>query len=1155
MLDKILNLYDLGGEYKKLIDSARAKISCSAFGMGQIERIISSIAMGKVLYITSDYVSAKRVYDIYRELIGNRAKLLPSGADVILYKKSQSSENNANRISTLFSLSENALDVVVAPVDALFSYLPNVDKFRENILEINVGDEVDPYKFAENLVKIGYKRESLVSAPGQFSIRGDIFDVFPINSNVPYRIDFFDIHVDFIHIFSVGDQTSKQDVEGFTICPNTDLFLDKKDVDEIERRLDKIKNNSKLSPNELSRKTEIFDEVMFRLRSDDRSFSLDYIFPLIKNKLSSVLDYLDRDCVIVFDEVKMVYDSMAGVGKEIDNRIKTLEGTGEVLSESEIGYLSFDDIVNKFQNFTMVAHQKITNANRLFSPKAIYSFKSNPVMRYTHNLSEFAKDIESFIFNGYTVFIMAGNERGAKHIQRILLSKDIDLDIVKTSSFKQNKSCILPFEITSGFMIPNHKIIVIGTYDILPKKQLSKKVIVNRKEVFSVPKAGDYVVHEKHGIGICEGVTKLSGNFGTKDYVVVRYRDDDKLYVPIEQLDMLERFSGADVPKKLSKIGGAEFAQVKEKVKKKIREMAFDLLNLYAKREQKKGFIYPKDDMVQKEFENAFPYTETEDQLISISEIKKDMESGKVMDRLLCGDVGFGKTEVALRVAFKAILAGKQVAFIAPTTILSQQHYNTCKKRFDAFGVNVGLLNRFKTEAEKTKVIAGLASGDIDIVCGTHRVLSKDVVFKDLGLIILDEEQKFGVEDKEKIKLNNENVDVLTLSATPIPRTLHMSLSGIRDISVISTPPSERLPVQTSVTEYSDGLIKDAITREMSRGGQCYIIYNRVESIYAFKEKIQKIVPDANIVVGHGQLTSGELEDVMYKFYNNMADVLICTTIIENGVDLSNANTLIVIDSDKFGLSTLYQIRGRVGRGSRMAYAYFTYNPDKSLTEESYKRLDAISEFTEFGSGFKIAMRDLEIRGSGNVLGAEQHGHMQKVGYDMYCKLLNSAVEELRGNKVKEKNEVIMKIALDAFVPETYIEDSENRMTVYKNISAIDSEESKIKLEEDIKDMFGPLPMPVKNLTEIAYLKYLANLIDCTEVVINSNDVKLVFKNNESVMNSENVASAVYKYSTICVLNFGLKPTIVFKLNEKKNIDALQKVKEFLKEAVKNIKK
>jgi len=623
----------------------------------------------------------------------------------------------------------------------------------------------------------------------------------------------------------------------------------------------------------------------------------------------------------------------------------------------------------------------------------------------------------------------------------------------------------------------------------------------------------------------------LSGNFGTKDYVVVKYRDNDKLYVPTTQMDLLSRFSGVDVPKKLSKIGGADFSAVKERVRESIKKIAINLLELYAKREKIKGYPFSEDNYLQKEFENAFPYTETEDQLTSIQEIKSDMEKPKVMDRLLCGDVGFGKTEVALRACFKAIMDGKQVAFVAPTTILSEQHYNTAKARMYDYGVSIEVLNRFKTKQQTEKILKGISDGTVDLVCGTHRVFSKDVEFKNLGLIVLDEEQKFGVEDKEKLKNKYPNIDVLTLSATPIPRTLNMSLTGIRDISVISTPPSERLPIQTYITEYTDSLVSDAISRELARDGQVFILFNSVEKIYGFAEKIRKIVPYANISIAHGQMPSKALENVFFDFYSRKSDILICTTIIESGVDIENANTLIVIDADKLGLSQLYQIRGRVGRGSRMAYAYFTYEYSKVLSEDAYKRLDAMSEFCEFGSGFKLAMRDLEIRGGGNIFGAEQSGHLQKVGYDLYSRMLSDAIKELKGEKIDSKKDVLIKVALDAYVPDTYVATSEDRMVVYKRISTVDSIESIEKLKSELVSVYGEIPKVVLSLIDISLVRQLASKLGAIEVSSFGAEVDIVFENATDITTNSDLAETIFKFRMSCSIDLSSRPLIKFVKN------------------------
>lgn len=1147
MLKKFLDFYKLGGDYASLIDSIQNNKKCSICGMGQSEKAISSLnATGKVLYIASDFSIAKNSYQLFNCLLPNSTCLLPPAQDNLTYKSVQSAENNIDRIRTIFSLCTNKCDVVCTSAEALFCYLPNINEFKKHIHIIKKGENVDYSEFRTSLVEMGYTEEALVSEPGQFSIRGDIIDVFPINTKIPYRIELFDIEVVSIKQFDIESQNTIKEVKYCEICPYTDLFIDNEQISEISKNLEKLKKNTFESREAEERFNSIATEIVERLNLKDRAFALDYIFPLMTDSLSTIFDYINDDFVVVIDESKMVYDALLKVESEYIERKNDLAKSGEVLNCKELGILNLECLLQKLRGTNLVVHQKITNANRFFSPEKVFNFRTSAVSKYVGNTTELINDINSWILDDYNIFLCAGDERGARALARTLKANKIDFEIDRYPTIDKTASAILPFDFPSGFCLPDRKLVVLGTNELLAKKQKNEHISVNRKDVFSVPKIGDYVVHAIHGIGICEGITKLSGKLGTKDYIVVGYRDGDKLYVPIDQMDLLDRFSGGETPSRLSKIGGTEFGAVKERVRKNIKKMAFDLLQLYAERESRKGFAFVKDDEMQLDFEDSFPYAETEDQLKAIEEVKKDMESNKVMDRLVCGDVGFGKTEVALRAIFKAVLSGKQVAFLAPTTILSEQHYNTCMSRFDGFGINVAVLNRFKSTKEINEILRKLESGEINVVCGTHRLLSKDVKYYNLGLLVLDEEQKFGVEDKEKLKLKKSNVDVLTLSATPIPRTLHMSLSGIRDVSIIATPPKERQPIQTFVCEYSDTLIKDAINKELKRGGQAFIVYNRVETIYQFAQKIKTLIPNAKIVVGHGQLSSHELEDVIYKFYNQEADILIATTIIENGVDMSNANTLVVMNSDMFGLSQLYQIRGRVGRGNRQGYAYFTYNGKKSLSDDGYKRLSAISEFTEFGSGFKIAMRDLEIRGGGNVLGAEQHGHVQKIGYELYCKMLNEAISELKGNAIVEDKDVLIKIGVDAFIPESYIESTSNRMTIYKNISRIESLEERDKLVREVEDVFGKMPKCAENLFDIAYIKALAKRIGVVEIYCTDVEIKLVFDAKDNKVMSKPMSLALNKYSAVCVLNFSKVPTITFKYTGNDSAGNFNLLKDFL---------
>lgn len=1138
------DLTNISPIFKDFYTRVGSEKSGSIFGCCEPLKIcISAGFKNKIFYITSDFVTAGRCFELFSSIYKDRVVLLKPNADNFTFAKAKSVETSVQNTIALSKIATGQADVIVLPVSAALSLYPTKKAIVDNIINVKVGGKIEPSVLAEKLVNAGYKREDLVSAPCQFALRGDILDVYPISSDIAYRIDFFDQDIDGIYEIDGSSMKKGKSVNNIEIFPCSNVFFEKNEKEKILKILEKCLDRQFENPEAKEEYTKNINDLMFKIDSGMTGYNLDYIFPLIENKCS-VFDFVE-DKTILIDECKMVYDECTSFDREKSEQIKRLEKENTLLSKTGNSF-SFSKFLEMLENNTSIVFQKLTNTNRFFNPKVILNIKSSPVSRYTHNLSLLAKDLKKYDFEGYRNILFARNKQDADFLQKTLQNSGVEYPVSIPTSLSFSNDCIVPFEFASGFILPDQKIFVLGTYDILPRKAKENKLRTQRSNVFSIPKVGDYVVHSFHGIGVCEGVTKLSGNFGTKDYVVVRYRDNDKLYVPIDQMDMLDKFSGAETPKKLSKIGGVEFAKVKEKVKASVKKIAFDLLTLYAEREKKKGFVYSKDTDLQVEFENSFPYTETEDQLISISEIKADMEQGKVMDRLLCGDVGFGKTEVALRAAFKAIVDGKQVALLAPTTILCEQHYNTTRSRMDNFGVKTEVLNRFKTPKQAKAILDRLAKGEIDILCGTHRILSSDVNFKDLGLIILDEEQKFGVEDKEKIKLKYPNVDVLTLSATPIPRTLHMSLSGIRDVSIISTPPSERLPIATYVTEYSDTLLKEAISKEMSRNGQTFILFNSVQKIYDFAERVKKIVPEAKILVGHGQMPGKQLEDIVYQFYHGEADILICTTIIENGIDIENANTLIVIDSDKFGLSQLYQLRGRVGRSNKMAYAYLTYNPSKVLTEDAYKRLDAISEFTEFGSGFKLAMRDLEIRGSGNVLGAEQHGHMEKVGYELYSKLLAEAVSELKGDKISTENEVNIKVAIDAFIPDTYMTKSEDRMVAYKTISGIKTDQDRERVIHDFTEVFGTPPKMVLNLIDIAYIKAKANILGASSVISSITNFEIVFDSKDKIIGNEEIGELIYKFRFQCSLDFSNGSKICFKRskNAEENFNLL---KEFMK--------
>lgn len=1127
----IFNFEKLNKNFSKFYEEVRAGKSCSVFGVQNSMRpaLISNIDK-KVLFITADLVRANALADEFK-IMGKKVLVFESPNNTFLYTKASSTELFSKRIKTLYEILNKNFDIIVAPISSLFSFLPSVSRFTKNIITLKMDKIFDPMTLEQKLSEAGYVREDLIYNEGQFSRRGEVLDIFPLGSENPFRVDFFDTQIESIKVFDIETQKGTKLVTSLKICPNSDLMLDSDERQMLISKLSKQKRAENLDEAVFFNQT--IDEIISRLEAGGQGNSLDLLSSFLPDFRASLFDYLDNSLaenyITVFDECKQIFDAFTNHFKETSERLKTLRKEGQLVAGKLPCIFSSNEVLENFEIHQCIAFLKITNQNKFFNSKAVFDFKTLPVSKYTHNLKDFAYEVKAYQLKGGRVLIFAENETQANSIKTTLSIYGITIPIRKFAQLSDSSSAILLSGYQTGFSLPEDNVMVVGTYDLFTKKRSSNKLKAGRDNAFSIPKVGDYVVHHYHGIGLCEGVTTLTGSLGTKDYVVIKYRDDDKLYVPTTQMDMLDKYSGGDAPKKLSKIGGQDFSIVKERAKQSAKKLAINLVELYAKREKIKGFAFSEDTDLAREFENAFPYTETEDQLVSADEIKKDMESQKVMDRLLCGDVGFGKTEVALRAAFKAVMDGKQVAFVAPTTILSEQHFNTARSRMYNFGVNIAVLNRFKTPKETSKILEDLAVGKIDIVCGTHRVLSSDVEFKNLGLIILDEEQKFGVEDKEKLKNRYPNVDVLTLSATPIPRTLSMSLSGIRDISIISTPPSERLPVQTYVTEFTPSLVKDAITRELLRDGQVFILFNSVEKIYTFAEKIRALVPDAKVSVAHGQMPVKALEEVIYEFYNKRSDILVCTTIIENGIDIENANTLIVVDADKLGLSSLYQIRGRVGRGSKMAYAYLTYDKSKVLTEEAYKRLDAISEFCEFGSGFKLAMRDLEIRGSGNILGAEQSGHIQKIGYDLYAKLLSDAIKQLKGETVEEQTDVLVKVEMDAYVPESYISTSEDRMVAYKRISVVSSIEEAEKLKLELADVYGKVPEVVLNLISISLVRQLARKIGAIEVLSDGNEILLVFDKSEKITGNPDLAEAIFKFRAGCSIDLSKRPLVRFK--------------------------
>ncbi len=1076
--------------YNNLLADTRGKNFTTAFGVQQNEKpFVASSCDNFVLYVASDYVDAQRILRVLNTLKGNFV-YLPYRDDVLLYKQNTSINLTVERNLALHQILNGANGAVVCCESLLQPLLPR-DYLVANTFTLNVGDTVDLQQLTTQLVTCGYKRVDAIDGTGQFTRRGDIIEIFTHNQRV--RLDFFDDEIENITQVNV-DGTGKTPQNSVTVLPLTETVGATQDVLE---QVAKYVAKQKLSPDSKSKLDQIFSQLS--LNAGGRCVDNAWLLPFLQQ--GKLADYLPADTLIIWDEPKQIADKVNFLYSEQDTRLANLLCAGEVLPVHSQTLLDRFSVYDNFKQFHQLALQTIIYAGTFFRPQVTHNFTTSAAPTFNQINADFIKNVKNWQLNGYEIVVLAGNQTGLEQITQQLADNQIHFVAGEKFIKGSAQGFVLPYAVERGFISHTNKLVVLGTRDI-GRSMTDAKLGKSKKQVFLSVEKGDYVVHDFHGIGLCEGIEKIDNGAGAKDYIVVLYKKGGKLYVPVDNANMLSRYSGGEKPS-LSRLGGEDFAKVKSKVKSGIKQMSINLLKLYAEREKPRGYTYQVDTWLAEQFAQAFPYQETADQLKSIQEINEDLQSNRIMDRILVGDVGFGKTEVAMRAAFNVVACGYQVAVLVPTTILAEQHYKTFVNRMQEFDIRVACLNRFRNDKAQKEIIQQIKEGKIDIVIGTHRLLGKDVNFDRLGLLVLDEEQRFGVEHKEHIKDIKRKVDVLTLSATPIPRTLHMALSGIRDISTITTPPVARQPVATFVVEQSQALLKDVISREVGRGGQVFLLYNHVEGIDAFASHVQDIVPDCKLIVAHGQMKESMLEDNVYRFQQGQADVLICTTIIENGIDIPNANTIIVCDADCLGLSQLYQLRGRVGRGNRLAYAYFTYQEGKVLSDVAYKRLSSITEYSDLGSGFKIAMKDLEIRGAGNILGSEQHGHMVKVGYDMYARLLKEAVAELRGETVVEQQNVQMEIALDAYAPEDYVVSSTERMDFYQQLAACQTLAEIVALRDKIVAVYGSMPKQVVNLFVVAKLKVLALQAGIKSVTIKNTTATLEFIGKEQMMQKQ----------------------------------------------------
>ncbi|WP_086315681.1 transcription-repair coupling factor [Candidatus Enterococcus palustris] len=1032
-----------------------------------------------VVAVPNLYYGNQLVEDFRNILSDEEVYLFPVDEVLSAEMAFSSPEARAERVAALNFLLTDQAGIIVVPVAGLRKYLPSKQTWQQAQLHWELGGEIELDTLAQQLVLMGYERQSLVGKPGDFSIRGSIVDVYPLNAEYPVRAELFDIEIDSLRYFEADTQRSVGAIESVTLSPMTDLVFSKEDLIHGEKALTKALAKRMAIAKDTTEKEFLQDYFGQLSTSWSQGIPTDtahYYTDLLYETKTTLLDYLSEDSLIFIDDYARILEAEREIIREENEwQVLKLEEM-RVFPEQTFG-LEFHEQVRKmtFATTFFSLFQKGMGNLRF---QAIHNFQYRSMQQFFGQMPLLKTEMDRWQKQDQTVVVFVPTKERSQKVEELF--RDFDISSVTASEEKliEGKIQIVEGSLQSGFELPVEKIVAITEKEIFhttTKKRARRQTVSNaeRLKSYSDLKNGDYVVHANHGIGKYIGMQTLEVDGVHQDYITILYQNDDKLFIPVTQLNLIQKFVASEAKSpKVNKLGGSEWSKTKRKVSSKIEDIADDLIQLYASRESEKGYAFPPDDAYQKEFEDAFPYSETDDQLRSTAEIKHDMEKTRPMDRLLVGDVGYGKTEVALRAAFKAINNNKQVAFLVPTTILAQQHYETMLDRFEGFPVEVGLLSRFRTKKQQNETIEKIKHGQVDIVVGTHRLLSQDVNFSDLGLLVIDEEQRFGVKHKERLKQLRAQVDVLTLTATPIPRTLHMSMLGVRDLSVIETPPENRYPIQTYVMENNPGAIREAIEREMARDGQVFYLYNRVDTIEQKVEEIQALVPDARIAYAHGQMTEVQLENTLFDFIERQYDVLVTTTIIETGVDIPNANTLFVENADYMGLSTLYQLRGRVGRSNRVAYAYFMYEQQKILNEVSEKRLEAIKDFTELGSGFKIAMRDLSIRGAGNLLGAQQHGFIDSVGFDMYSQMLSEAVARKQGKNIQDqKTSVEIDLGIDAYLPTSYISDERQKIEIYKRIRQLENMDMYDELESDLLDRFGEYPDEVAHLLTTGQIK------------------------------------------------------------------------------------
>lgn len=1125
-----------------------AILGLTDFGMVQNLVAINEFAKKPICIVTYNEIQAEQIFNNIK-CFTEDVYLFPKKEIVTYDYDAESYEIPYKRIAVLNKINESKRIIVVTTIEAIMQKIPPKEVLYKNELHFKVGKECNLEELKKKLVELGYTRNKLIDGSGQFSVRGDIIDV-SLNEEKGIRIELWGEEVDSIRIFNVSSQRSTDSIQKVTIYPTHEYLLDVS-IDDVCKKI---------------RQIELLDDKQEAAISDDLEqikngnyiSKMDKYFDLFYPNQSNFLEYINEKYVIVFDEKSKIEARAKNIKEDLKNLTNVLVEKKKFVPQVIQNMLTVTNIRKQLvKNKSQIIYTQKNDTS--FTEEATkYRFNYREINYYKSEITPFIKDIKKYLEKNRKVYILLDAKEKVKKVQAILNQEEINniyeesLNQRIITKKNQDFAIISVGKISEGFECIDSNQVVLSANNFVQGKKNKKIGNTQFKEaqkvVFADLQLGDYVVHNTCGIGIYVGVNTIKADGTIKDYIKIKYKDDDVLYVPTNQMDSVRKYIGGDgIIPKVSKLGSKEWEKTKEKVKNNLRAVAKELIELYARREKATGFAFSKDTPWQKQFEDTFLYEETEDQLRCIEEVKKDMESPKPMDRLLCGDVGYGKTEVAIRAAFKAVMDQKQVAYLVPTTVLAEQQYEEFKTRMEKFAVNVEILNRFKSAKYQQNVIRKLELGEVDVVIGTHRILSKDIKFKDLGLLIIDEEHRFGVKAKEKIKQYKTNVDVLTMTATPIPRTLHMSIVGIRDMSVIYDPPHNRKPVQTYVLEYDTEVIKEAITKEIERKGQVFYLFNNVEKIQRKANEIMTLVPEANVVYAHGQMTGTQVENIMKDYIDKKTNVLVCTTILESGIDIPNANTIIVENADRMGLAQLYQIRGRVGRSQRQAYAYITYKRDKLLSEIATKRLKAIKEFTEFGSGFKIAMRDLEIRGAGSLIGEIQSGHLEQVGYDTYCQILDQIIKEEKGEITMENKDVQIDLNVTSYIPEDYISDGNQKIEVYQNIALCKSEEDIQDLIDELIDRFGNMPEELEKLIEIARIKYMANLKNIRKIINRETRLIFYFLKNGAEMNVEKLLKEYETKIKFIANKEEMNPRVILEIGIMDEREILEETKKFLK--------